>query len=69
MAGREGERLLTVKELAELCQVSVETVYYWRVKGYGPQGIRVGKHVRFRPSVVEAWLDDQTEPEPARPAW
>jgi excisionase family DNA binding protein len=50
------EKLLTLQQLAELLGVPEATVYQWRSKGYGPRGLRVGKHVRYRPSDVEKWL-------------
>jgi len=43
---------------------SVRTVYAWRAKGTGPRGHSVGKHVRFRRSDVEAWLDNNSDPAP-----
>jgi predicted DNA-binding transcriptional regulator AlpA len=34
----------------------VQTIYQWRTRGYGPPGRRVGKHVRFLPDDVRAWV-------------
>jgi excisionase family DNA binding protein len=50
------ERLLTIAEVADYLGVPVGTMYQWRHKRTGPKGIRVGRHVRYRPP-VEAWLD------------
>jgi excisionase family DNA binding protein len=50
-------RLLTIGQLAHLLQVPVGTLYQWRHRHYGPAGRRVGRHVRYRPEDVEAWLD------------
>jgi excisionase family DNA binding protein len=47
------------KDVAEYLGVPVQTIYQWRTRGYGPPGIRIGKHVRFRPADVEAWVDTQ----------
>jgi excisionase family DNA binding protein len=55
------EPLLTVEELAAVLQVPVATLYQWRVTGRGPAGVRVGRHVRYRRSEVERWLDEQQE--------
>jgi excisionase family DNA binding protein len=52
-------KLWGTKELAEYLGIPVQTIYQWRTKGYGPPGIRVGKHVRYRPEDVDKWLDDQ----------
>ncbi len=49
-------RLLSPLELAEILGVPVTTIYAWRARGYGPPAIRVGKHLRWRPEEVEAWL-------------
>jgi excisionase family DNA binding protein len=55
------EKLLTVRDVAEYLGVPLATVYGWRSRGVGPVGIRVGKHVRFRRSSVEAFLEDRTD--------
>lgn len=58
--------LLTVTEVAELLSVPVKTMYAWRYHGDGPPAIKVGRHLRYRPDDVEAWLDQQAaEPAPA----
>jgi excisionase family DNA binding protein len=55
-------RLITVQELAELLQVPPKTLYSWRYRGEGPRGIMVGRHLRYRPQEVAAWLEMQMEP-------
>lgn len=55
------ERMISPKELAALLQVPLQTIYQWRYRGGGPRGYRVGRHVRFRMSDVEAWLADRAE--------
>ncbi|MFR9800430.1 helix-turn-helix domain-containing protein [Streptomyces sp. MS06] len=40
---------------------SVETVYQWRRKGVGPRGFRVGRHLRFDPEDVSAWVESLME--------
>lgn len=47
------ERLVTPEELAETLGIEVETLYKWRLRGYGPKGFRIGKYLRWRPSVVD----------------
>lgn len=47
------------KDLADYLGIPVQTIYKWRVIGYGPAGRRVGKHVRYRPADVEKWLSNQ----------
>jgi excisionase family DNA binding protein len=50
------DRYLTVDDLADLFGVTVETVYQWRRKRTGPPGFRVGKHLRYDPGAVRAWV-------------
>lgn len=50
-------KLWSIQDLADYLGVPVQTVYQWRMKDYGPRGVKVGKHVRFRPAEVERWLD------------
>ena len=53
------DRLLTVEDLAEYLEVPVATIYAWRYHRQGPPGFRVGRHLRFRWSDVEAWIEDR----------
>jgi excisionase family DNA binding protein len=53
-------QLLTTRELADLLQVPAKTIYTWRYKGQGPPGVVLGRHLRFRPEDVAAWLEAQT---------
>jgi excisionase family DNA binding protein len=50
------DRLWGVKDLAEYLGIPVQTIYQWRSKHYGPPGRRIGKHVRFVPEEVRAWV-------------
>ena len=53
------DRLLTVDDLAEYLEIPVATVYAWRYRQEGPPGFRVGRHLRYRWSDVERWIDDR----------
>lgn len=55
-------RLLTVRELADLLQVPVKTIYTWRYKGIGPPAVPLGRYLRFRATDVAAWLDARVDP-------
>lgn len=59
----QGDDILTPVELSEELKVPIATVYTWRYKQTGPRGIRVGKHIRFRRSDVERWLETQADPQ------
>lgn len=56
-------KLWTTEDVANYLGVPIQTIYQWRTRNYGPPGARVGKHVRFRPADVEAWLADRIEAE------
>jgi len=49
------ERLLTPKQLSELLQVKLSTVYYWAHIGFIPV-VRLGKCIRFSPRDIERWI-------------
>lgn len=53
------EPLMTTKDLAEFLAISVRTIEHWRLHGDGPPAYRVGRHLRYRASDVEAWLTRQ----------
>ncbi|MEU7646790.1 helix-turn-helix transcriptional regulator [Streptomyces huasconensis] len=50
-------RYMTPVDVADLLGVPVETVYQWRRKRTGPRGFRVGRHLRYDPADVRAWVD------------
>jgi len=51
----EHQELWGVDDLANYLGVPKQTIYGWRTRGYGPQGFRVGKHLRWRSATVIAW--------------
>ncbi len=51
------DRLLSVRDLSEMLQVPVGTIYHWRHRGEGPRPIRIGGHLRFDPADVARWLE------------
>jgi len=55
-------QLLTIGELAKYLDVPIATVRAWRANRTGPRGIRVGKHIRYRSSDVEIWLEMRSDP-------
>jgi excisionase family DNA binding protein len=55
------ERLLSADEVAEFLGIPVATLYQWRHKGCGPEAYRVGRHLRYDPLTVRAWLDEHLE--------
>ena len=53
------EPLLSVSDLSRILQIPTATIYQWHYRGIGPTPIRVGKHLRWRPREVDAWLRQQ----------
>ena len=51
-----GDEWMTTDELAEELKVPVPTVRAWRHNGSGPEGVRLGRHVRYRRSTVVEWI-------------
>ena len=49
--------LLSAQQLADYLEIPIATLYAWRYRREGPPGFRVGRHLRFRRSDVEAWIE------------
>ena len=49
----DADGLLSIEQLAEYTGISKNTLYYWRVEGRGPRGMKLGKYVRCRRADVE----------------
>lgn len=58
-------RHLTMQELADREGVALQTVRAWRVTGYGPRGMKIGKFVRYRLSDILAWEEQQLDADAA----
>lgn len=56
------DQLLSPRQVADLLGVPVATIYQWRHRSEGPPGFKLGGHVRYRRSSVEAWLDAHADP-------
>lgn len=48
--------LLTIPEVAERLRVPPATLRYWRTRGEGPKGFKVGRRVLYRAATVDRWL-------------
>ncbi|OPC83207.1 DNA-binding protein [Embleya scabrispora] len=57
---RDTRKLASAEELADHLGVPLATLYAWNHRGLGPASIKVGRHLRYRWSEVEAWLDSRT---------
>jgi len=52
---------MTTAEVAEMLNIPLATLYAWRQRRLGPPGYRVGRHIRYRRSTVESWLESQVD--------
>jgi excisionase family DNA binding protein len=50
------DRLWTIDDVSAYLGVPVQTLYQWRHRSEGPPCIRLGKHLRFDPDQVRAWV-------------
>ena len=48
--------LLTEEEVAKRLHVSLASIRRWRLERRGPQFIKIGSLVRYRPEDLESWL-------------
>ncbi|MDT4906761.1 MAG: hypothetical protein QOI69_2 [Pseudonocardiales bacterium] len=55
----DNDRLLTITEAAELLRVPVATLRWWRHKGIGPRSFKMGRHVVYQRSDLDAWIEAQ----------
>lgn len=51
------EKLWSTQELADFLNLPIQTIYQWRKRNYGPPGRKMGRHIRYRRSEVERWID------------
>ncbi|MFF0493434.1 helix-turn-helix transcriptional regulator [Nocardia sp. NPDC004068] len=50
-------RLWTVEEVAYFLDLPVKTLYQWKWRGEGPPVRKMGRHLRYDPVKVRAWVD------------
>ncbi|ATO17108.1 MULTISPECIES: helix-turn-helix domain-containing protein [Micromonospora] len=53
------DELWTVRDVSAYLRVPQETLYRWRKVKYGPPAARVGRHLRYEPEAVRAWVREQ----------
>ncbi|MFD6715866.1 excisionase [Micromonospora sp. TSRI0369] len=51
--------LWSIQDTAAFLRVPVGTLYQWRHRRIGPRAFKVGRHLRYNPADVRAWLEDQ----------
>jgi excisionase family DNA binding protein len=58
-SGIVADPLLTQTELAEYLRKPEGTLEQWRSRGGGPEYLKIGRHVRYQLSAVNAWLESR----------
>lgn len=61
MKARVIEPLWTAEDVSTFLGIPVSTLYQWRYRRSGPKASRVGRHLRYNPADVRAWLAKQAE--------
>jgi len=54
-----GEPTWTIHEVSAFLRIPVGTLYQWRHRRTGPKAAKVGRHLRYDPIEVRAWLQRQ----------
>lgn len=55
------QRLINEHEVAASCSISVLTLRKWRCQKRGPEFVKIGSLVRYRPEAVDEWIAQQAE--------
>ncbi|WP_018231419.1 helix-turn-helix transcriptional regulator [Thioalkalivibrio thiocyanodenitrificans] len=51
---------LTTQEAAERLGLKRTTLEAWRVRGFGPRFVKLGRCVRYRAADLDSWLESRT---------
>lgn len=51
-------RLWSVEDVADYLGVPVKTLYQWKWRGEGPPVRKIGRHLRYDPEALVAWVDE-----------
>lgn len=54
-------RLMTISDVAEMVNIPVNTLRYWRQRGRGPTGARIEGRLLYREQDVMAWVNNAFE--------
>ncbi|MFC0002817.1 helix-turn-helix transcriptional regulator [Micromonospora siamensis] len=61
MKTRTIEPLWTAEDVSTFLGIPVSTLYQWRYRRTGPKASRVGRHLRYNPADVRAWLEEAAD--------
>ncbi|TGD12315.1 DNA-binding protein [Brevibacterium sp. S111] len=60
-ASTSDTRWLTAEDLAAELRIPKQTIYKWRVEGFGPTAHKIGRHLRFSREDVDDWYSTMQE--------
>lgn len=60
-ASTSDTRWLTAEDLAAELRIPKQTIYKWRVEGFGPTAHKIGRHLRFSRDDVDDWYSTLQE--------
>ncbi|MGC2940174.1 MULTISPECIES: helix-turn-helix domain-containing protein [unclassified Brevibacterium] len=60
-ASTSNARWLTAEDLAAELRIPKQTIYKWRVEGFGPTAHKIGRHLRFSREDVDDWYSTLQE--------
>ena len=56
------DKLLTIKDVAGMLQISVSRLHQWQADGIFPRSFKIGLRAsRWRLETVEAWIESEME--------
>jgi excisionase family DNA binding protein len=53
------DRLWTVEDVSAYLGVPVKTLYQWKWRGEGPPVRKIGRHLRYDPMKLHAWVAEE----------
>jgi predicted DNA-binding transcriptional regulator AlpA len=59
MTATTAEPLWDINEVSAFLKIPPGTLYQWRHRRKGPPSAKVGRHLRYNPDDVRAWLANQ----------
>jgi excisionase family DNA binding protein len=59
MSSTTANQTWTIEEVSTFLRIPVGTLYQWRHRRIGPRASKVGRHLRYDPADVRAWLNQQ----------
>lgn len=51
--------LLTPEDLSAIVVIPLATIHQWSHRGGGPPALKIGRHLRYRRSDVDRWLESK----------